>query len=38
MGVAPTGREVTFKAIVIHRIVGGKIVEEWSEGSIVSEL
>src|ERR671917_2859553 len=30
MGVAPTGREVTFKAIVIHRISGGKITEEWA--------
>ena len=29
MGVAPTGRELTYRAIVIHRIVGGKIVEEW---------
>ena len=30
MGVAPTGGEVTYKAMAIHRIVGGKIVEEWS--------
>ena len=26
-GVAPTGREVSYKAIVIHRIEGGKIAE-----------
>jgi predicted ester cyclase len=29
MGVAPTGRELTNRAIVIHRIVEGKIAEEW---------
>src|SRR5918993_984943 len=28
-GVAPTGKEATNIAIVIHRIVGGKIAEEW---------
>ena len=33
MGVAPTGREVTYKAIVIHRISGGKIAEEWGLGT-----
>jgi serine phosphatase RsbU (regulator of sigma subunit)/ketosteroid isomerase-like protein len=38
MGVAPTGREVTFKAIVIHRISGGKIAEEWGVGTSISEL
>jgi serine phosphatase RsbU (regulator of sigma subunit)/predicted ester cyclase len=38
MGVAPTGREVTFKAIVIHRISGGKIAEEWGAGTAGSEL
>jgi serine phosphatase RsbU (regulator of sigma subunit)/predicted ester cyclase len=30
MGVAPTDREVAYKAIAIHRIVGGKIAEEWT--------
>jgi serine phosphatase RsbU (regulator of sigma subunit) len=30
MGVAPTDREVSYKAIAIHRIVGGKIAEEWT--------
>jgi serine phosphatase RsbU (regulator of sigma subunit)/predicted ester cyclase len=39
MDVAPTGRDVTYTAIVIHRIAGGKIVEEWSEGtSLVKEM
>jgi predicted ester cyclase len=38
MGVAPTGREVTYKAMAIHRIVGGKIVEEWAEGSNISDV
>jgi predicted ester cyclase len=37
MGVAPTGKEVTFTNIFIHRISGGKIVEEWSEGTDVLE-
>jgi serine phosphatase RsbU (regulator of sigma subunit)/predicted ester cyclase len=30
MGVAPTDREVSYKAIAIHHIVGGKIAEEWT--------
>ena len=33
VGIAPTGEEYEATGIVIHRIVGGKIVEEWSEGS-----
>ena len=37
LGVAPTGMEFTTTAIVIHRIVGGKIVEEWSESTAVAE-
>jgi predicted ester cyclase len=37
LGIAPTGREAVFTGIVIHRIVGGKIVEEWSEGSTLGE-
>jgi ketosteroid isomerase-like protein len=28
LGTAPTGREVAYKAIFIHRIEGGKIAEE----------
>jgi serine phosphatase RsbU (regulator of sigma subunit)/ketosteroid isomerase-like protein len=38
MGVAPTGSEVTYKAMATHRIVGGKIVEEWAEGSNISAV
>src|SRR5215211_4616266 len=38
MGVAPTGREATNIAIAIHRIVGGKIAEEWGVGTSISEL
>jgi predicted ester cyclase len=30
MGVAPSGRQMTNRAIVIHRIVEGKIAEEWA--------
>jgi serine phosphatase RsbU (regulator of sigma subunit) len=37
LGLAPTGMEYQSRSIVIHRIVGGKIVEEWSEGSGVAE-
>src|SRR5215213_4815138 len=38
MGVAPTGREMTNRAIVIHRIVEGEIAEEWSLGTLGSKL
>ena len=38
MGVAPTGREVAGKVIVIHRIEGGKIAEEWGLGTIGPKL
>src|SRR5918998_2988566 len=33
MGVAPSGVEEDWTAIYIHRVAGGKIVEEWSEAS-----
>src|ERR671916_2454181 len=33
VGIAPTGEEYEATGIVIHRIVAGKIAEEWSEGS-----
>ena len=36
MGVAPTGTEVASMAIFIHRIEGGKIVEEWGAGTGLS--
>src|SRR5215207_504231 len=38
MGVAPIGRELTNRAIVIHRIVGGKIAEEWGMGTMGAKL
>ena len=38
MGIAPTGREVAGKAILIHRIEGGKIAEEWGLGTIGPRL
>jgi serine phosphatase RsbU (regulator of sigma subunit) len=38
MGVAPSGREMTLLVIVIHRISGGKVAEEWGVGTIRSTL
>jgi serine phosphatase RsbU (regulator of sigma subunit)/predicted ester cyclase len=38
MGVAPTGRELTNRAIVVHRIEEGKIAEEWGMGTIGATL
>jgi serine phosphatase RsbU (regulator of sigma subunit)/predicted ester cyclase len=38
MGVAPTGKEITLLVIVIHRIVGGKVAEEWGIGTIGATL
>jgi predicted ester cyclase len=38
MGVAPTGKELTFMPIAIHRIEGGKIAEQWGGGTGLSEL
>ena len=29
MGIAPTGKPITFSMFLQHRITGGKIVEEW---------
>jgi serine phosphatase RsbU (regulator of sigma subunit)/predicted ester cyclase len=37
-GVAPTGREMATTAILIHRISGGKIAEEWDAATGISEL
>jgi len=33
MGIAPTGREVRFTGLLIDRVVDGKIVENWIEGT-----
>jgi serine phosphatase RsbU (regulator of sigma subunit)/predicted ester cyclase len=38
MGLVPTGKEFEALLILIHRIVGGKIAEEWSQGSGLAEL
>ena len=38
MGVAPTGTEITNRGIEIHRIVGGKIAEEWGMGTLATKL
>src|SRR3712207_178151 len=37
VGFAPTGKEYEVTAIIIHRIEGGKIVEEWMEASDIAE-
>ena len=37
-GTVPTGTEMIFTAIVIHRVSGSKIVEEWSESGGLQEL
>jgi predicted ester cyclase len=34
LGMAPTGKEWAITSMSVHRVAGGKIVEEWSEGSI----
>jgi serine phosphatase RsbU (regulator of sigma subunit)/ketosteroid isomerase-like protein len=33
LGVAPSGMEIRTSAIIIHRVSGGEIVEEWSEST-----
>jgi serine phosphatase RsbU (regulator of sigma subunit)/predicted ester cyclase len=38
MGLAPSGRELVYMPIGIHRIEGGKIADEWGGGSGLSEL
>ena len=38
MGIAPTGREMSSKSIEIHRIEGGKIVEQWALGTLGLKL
>jgi serine phosphatase RsbU (regulator of sigma subunit)/predicted ester cyclase len=37
-GLMPRHKEVEVTAMTMHRIVGGKIVEEWSEGSGSAEI
>jgi serine phosphatase RsbU (regulator of sigma subunit)/ketosteroid isomerase-like protein len=38
MGVAPSGKVMTNKIIMIHRIAGGRIAEEWSIGTLGLKL
>jgi len=38
MGVAPSGREVAYKGVAIHRISEGKIAEEWALGTAGPKL
>ena len=38
MSLAPTGNEFKALLVLIHRIVGGKITDEWSQGSGLAEL
>jgi hypothetical protein len=38
MGVAPSGKVMTNKTIMIHRKEGGKIAEEWSLGTLGLKL
>src|ERR671917_1684338 len=38
MGLVPTGKEFKALLVLIHRIVGGKITDEWSQGSGLAEL
>jgi serine phosphatase RsbU (regulator of sigma subunit)/predicted ester cyclase len=38
MDVAPSGRELAFMPVFIHRIEGGKIAEEWTANMGLSEL
>jgi serine phosphatase RsbU (regulator of sigma subunit) len=37
-GMPPTGVKLETTAITVNRVVGGKIAEEWSEGSVMYEL
>jgi serine phosphatase RsbU (regulator of sigma subunit)/ketosteroid isomerase-like protein len=35
LGVPPSGEEGTYASIRIHRIAGGQVTDEWSEGNLV---
>jgi serine phosphatase RsbU (regulator of sigma subunit)/predicted ester cyclase len=37
MGLVPTGKEFKALLILIHRVVGGKITDEWTQGSGLAE-
>src|SRR5215203_32898 len=38
MGLVPTGKQFEALLILVHRVVGGKIAEEWTQGSGLAEL
>jgi serine phosphatase RsbU (regulator of sigma subunit)/predicted ester cyclase len=38
MGLVPTGKQFEALLILVHRIVGGKITDEWTQGSGLAEL
>jgi serine phosphatase RsbU (regulator of sigma subunit)/predicted ester cyclase len=38
MGMAPTGKGFEALFVLVHRVVGGKITDEWSQGSGLAEL
>ncbi len=38
MGIPPTGKQVTMMAIAIHRIAGGKIVENWLQADMLGMM
>jgi predicted ester cyclase len=38
LGVAPTGEETAYTGMTFHRIVAGKIAEEWGESDFLSVL
>ena len=38
LGVTPTGEETTYTGMTFHRIVAGKIAEEWGESDFLSVL
>src|SRR5918999_927186 len=38
MGLVPTGKKFEALLILVHRVVGGKIAEEWTQGSGLAEL
>ncbi|MEE8472851.1 MAG: ester cyclase [Dehalococcoidia bacterium] len=38
MGIPPTGKQLTMMAIAIHRIAGGKIVENWLQADMLGMM
>ena len=38
MGIAATGKQVTMTGILIYRIVGDKIVEEWLQYDVMGVM